>query len=181
MRSPDYATKSVAEITAVAEVGLGSFYNHFTTKAELFEAAVHEVLAEQWERVGALVVGLDDPAEVAAMTLRTIPGLVDTNPEVAEILVTRGLDILDADRALTPQARGIIQRGIESGRFVDADVEMLLAVLGGSLLAALHTWMADPARVDQEWGDALTERLLVTLGVPQAEAAQLAHRPLPEC
>lgn len=34
----------ILEITQAADVGMGSFYNHFESKEELFEAAVAEVL-----------------------------------------------------------------------------------------------------------------------------------------
>ena len=35
---------SIQEITDAADVGFGSFYNHFSTKSEPFEAAVADVL-----------------------------------------------------------------------------------------------------------------------------------------
>ena len=38
---------SIQEITEAADVGFGSFYNHFASKEELFEAASLEVL-ERW-------------------------------------------------------------------------------------------------------------------------------------
>lgn len=38
------AQASIQEITETADVGFGSFYNHFSSKAELFEAAVTDVL-----------------------------------------------------------------------------------------------------------------------------------------
>ena len=44
----------VLEITQAADVGMGSFYNHFGSKEELFEAAVTDAL----DRFGALLDGL---------------------------------------------------------------------------------------------------------------------------
>ena len=38
---------SVQEITEAADIGFGSFYNHFASKEELFEIASEEVL-ERW-------------------------------------------------------------------------------------------------------------------------------------
>ncbi len=34
----------VLEITQAADVGMGSFYNHFDSKEQLFQAAINEVL-----------------------------------------------------------------------------------------------------------------------------------------
>ena len=38
---------SIQEITDEADIGFGSFYNHFTSKDELFDTASEEVL-ERW-------------------------------------------------------------------------------------------------------------------------------------
>lgn len=38
---------SIQEITEVADIGFGSFYNHFETKEQLFRVASEEVL-ERW-------------------------------------------------------------------------------------------------------------------------------------
>ena len=40
------AQASIQEITNAADVGFGSFYNHFESKTELFEAAVADVMEE---------------------------------------------------------------------------------------------------------------------------------------
>ena len=34
----------VLEITQAADVGIGSFYNHFDSKEQLFQAALNEIL-----------------------------------------------------------------------------------------------------------------------------------------
>jgi len=40
---------SIAEITEEADIGFGSFYNHFDSKEQLFQTASQEVL-ERWGR-----------------------------------------------------------------------------------------------------------------------------------
>jgi len=54
----------ILEITKAADVGLGSFYNHFESRDALFEAAVDEALDALGARLDQLGAGLDDPAEV---------------------------------------------------------------------------------------------------------------------
>jgi AcrR family transcriptional regulator len=56
----------ILEITEAADVGLGSFYNHFDTKEELFHAAVDDALDAFGAILDELTVGLTDPAEVFA-------------------------------------------------------------------------------------------------------------------
>src|SRR5919199_5007911 len=57
---------SVLEITQAADVGLGSFYNHFETKEQLYQAAVEDALEAHGALLDELTTGLDDPAQVFA-------------------------------------------------------------------------------------------------------------------
>src|SRR5580704_16244659 len=74
---------SVQEITEAADIGFGSFYNHFDTKDQLFETASNEVL-ERWGRmIDRASAGISDPAEVFSLSLRLSARLSWTHPEVA--------------------------------------------------------------------------------------------------
>ena len=53
----------VLEITQAADVGMGSFYNHFDSKEELFEAAVNEVLDDLGAILDKLTAEGEDPAD----------------------------------------------------------------------------------------------------------------------
>ena len=66
LASRDPAAVSIQEITDAAGVGFGSFYNHFQTKQELFDAAVQEVLEEHGAMLDTLTAGMGDPAEMFA-------------------------------------------------------------------------------------------------------------------
>ena len=54
------------EITQAADVGMGSFYNHFDSKEELFEAAVADVLDTHGALLDQLTEYIEDPAETFA-------------------------------------------------------------------------------------------------------------------
>src|SRR6516164_5549485 len=56
----------VLEITQAADVGMGSFYNHFDSKEQLFQAAVAEVLDAHGALLDQLTASIDDPAETFA-------------------------------------------------------------------------------------------------------------------
>ena len=59
----------VLDITQAADVGMGSFYNHFDSKEQLFQAAVTDV----FDAYGAMLDSLpevDDPAETFARSFR---------------------------------------------------------------------------------------------------------------
>src|SRR6516162_8338822 len=72
---------SIQEITEAADIGFGSFYNHFTSKEELFDVASEEVLERWATMIDAACVGIEDPAEVFATSLRISGRLSWTHPE----------------------------------------------------------------------------------------------------
>src|SRR6516164_5583302 len=61
---------SIAEITEEADIGFGSFYNHFDSKEQLFQAAAEEVLERWGQVVDQACADISDPAEVFAVSLR---------------------------------------------------------------------------------------------------------------
>lgn len=120
---------SIQQIAERADVGFGSFYNHFQTKAELFEAAVVDALEEYGKLIDSITGDLDDPAEVFAVSVRLTFRLADTHPELTRVLRYGGLPYIHADFGLGPRALRDIERGNASGRFqVDSPLVALSAV-----------------------------------------------------
>jgi AcrR family transcriptional regulator len=70
LTSRDPAAVSIQEITDAADVGFGTFYNHFQSKQELFDAAVEEVIEEHGAMLEEITAGIEDPAEVFAASVR---------------------------------------------------------------------------------------------------------------
>lgn len=168
----------VQDITDEADVGLGSFYNHFTSKAELFEEAVLDLLADFGAGLDAACAGMDDPAEVFAVGVRLTCRLAGTQPEVARILVLAGPQFLIADRGLAPQALRDILTGVRAGRFTAPRPALALAVVAGSVLAFVQMRLTSDALTDAD-ADELAATVLTTLGLSPADAHEVAHRPLP--
>src|SRR5579872_3848088 len=77
----------INEITDEADVGFGSFYNHFKSKEEIVEAVLTETLAAQGAAVADLTAGLEDPAEVVAVAHRHFVELARTDPDWAWLLI----------------------------------------------------------------------------------------------
>src|SRR6516225_11064025 len=77
----------VLEITQAADVGMGSFYNHFDSKEELFQAAVEDALDAFGAALDQLTVGLDDPAQVFAQSFRLTGRLHRRQPELSKVLL----------------------------------------------------------------------------------------------
>jgi AcrR family transcriptional regulator len=132
------ASKGVAglriqEITEQADIALGSFYNYFGSKEELLEAVITESLSDL---ASAVITDVDedtDPAEVVALANLRVIRLAYDEPDFARLIVNIGhSEALFGDAVHAP-ARIAVERGLESGRFIVADIEVLLtAVIGGA-------------------------------------------------
>jgi AcrR family transcriptional regulator len=170
---------SIQEITDAADIGFGSFYNHFASKEELFQTASEEMLERWAQLIDAACAGLDDPAEVFATSLRISARLAWTHPDIAGFITGAGLGLLDAPNGLAPRALRDIRAGQAAGRFTVADAEIALSAVAGGLLGLLRLRERDPARVAESAVDDLTEGCLRLLGLPAAQARRLAHLPLP--
>ncbi len=170
----------ILEITQAADVGLGSFYNHFETREQLFDAAVEDVLDRLGNILDDVTAPLDDPAEVFAQAFRLTGRLHRLDPELSKVLLNSGPALISSPRGLAPRARRDIAAALEAGRFPAVrDSELALIIVGGSALSLAHFVHDHPERDDAETTDQITEDLLRMFGVPAAEAADISRRPLP--
>ena len=94
----------VLEITQAADVGMGSFYNHFESKEQLFEAAVADVLDAHGAVLDRLTASIEDPAETFATSFRLTGRLFRQRPQESEILLANRLALLSSERGLALRA-----------------------------------------------------------------------------
>ena len=170
----------VLEITQAADVGMGSFYNHFDSKAQLFEAAVVDVLDAHGAMLDRLTESIDDPAETFATSFRLTGRLFRRRPQESEILLANGPALLSSDRGLAPRALRDIKAGADAGRFRVDDPELALAVAGGALLGLGKLLRDNPDRDDARAADTVTENVLRLLGLSAEDAHDVCQRPLPD-
>ena len=171
---------SIAEITEEADIGFGSFYNHFDSKEQLFQTASEEVLERWGQLIDRASAGITDPAERYAVGTRITGRLGWTHPDIAGFLTGTGLDVLDIPTGLVPRALRDIEAGRAAGRFTIPDPEIALSAAVGGMLGLLRMCQRRPERVTEATVDQLAEAVLRLLGVPAPEAARLAALPLPD-
>lgn len=170
----------VLEITRAADVGMGSFYNHFDSKEALYAAAVDAALDAHGAALDALGAPLGDPAEEFAQSFRLTGRLHRRYPELSRVLLANGPALATSGRGLAPRALRDITAGVAAGRFTVADPELALAVVAGAAIALGNLLHNQPGRDDGAAADQVAEGLLRMLGVPAAEARELCARPLPD-
>jgi AcrR family transcriptional regulator len=170
----------VLEITQAADVGMGSFYNHFDSKEELFEAAVADVLDTHGALLDQLTAGMDDPAEKFACSFRLTGRLFRRRPQESRVLLASGLSLIASGRGLAPRALRDITEAVEAGRFHVDDPHRSLAVAGGALMGIGQLLQDDPSRDDAVTADQITADVLRLFGLSAEEAHEICQRPLPD-
>jgi AcrR family transcriptional regulator len=171
---------SVQDITEAADVGLGSYYNHFTSKDELFVAAVADVLEESGALLERFSSELDDPAAAFAQSVRLAIRVARNRPQLAQILVRHGLTYLGSDYTFAPRLLSDINAAIAAGRFRVDNPRLAVAATVGSVLGAVRMMVIDPEFAAQPVDEQLAEQLLRMFGMPFDEARALATAPLPD-
>jgi AcrR family transcriptional regulator len=170
----------VLEITRAADVGMGSFYNHFDSKEQLFEAAITDVLDAHGAMLDRLTESMDDPAETFAASFRLTGRLFRQRPQESDILLANGPLLLSSDRGLAPRALRDIKAAADAGRFKVDDPELALAMAGGALLGLGKLLRDNPDRDDAWAADTVTENVLRLFGLSAEEAHEVCRRPLPD-
>jgi AcrR family transcriptional regulator len=169
---------SIQEITESADIGFGSFYNHFDSKDELFATASAEVLERWGQMIDHACTGISDAAEVFAVSFRISGRLGWTHPAMARFLTGAGLGVLDSPTGLAPRALRDIRAGQQAGRFTSLDADVALSAVAGGLLGLLQLCQEHPDRMNEQVVDQLAEAILRLLGVPAGESARLAALPI---
>lgn len=168
----------ILEITRAADVGMGSFYNHFSTKEELFEAAIVDVLDRHGEILDGLTAQLADPAEIFASSFRMTGRFFRRRPQETAILLANWQAALASERGLAPRALRDIKAAAAGGRFTVEDPERALAVAGGLLMGLGVLLAGDPDRDGDATADAMAEDLLRLFGMSARDARRICTRPL---
>lgn len=169
---------SIQEITDAADIGFGSFYNHFDSKDELFATASAEVLERWGQMIDKACADIADPAEIFAVSFRISGRLGWTHPGMARFLTGAGLSVLDSPIGLAPRALRDIRAGQQAGRFTALDADVALSAAAGGLLGLLQLCQDHPERMNEKLVDQLAEAILRLLGVPAGEAARLSALPI---
>jgi AcrR family transcriptional regulator len=165
---------TIARIAEEADVGFGSFYNHFESKEELAEVVMGEALQGQKTALFELIEPLTDPAESVALAHAFLIEQARSSPTFGWLLIR-----LDASHrllvsALGERARRDIRDGLAAGRFVTADREASFFGSGGALLLVMRAVL--DGELGEDAGVRHCEGMLRMLGLPEEDVADVAGR-----
>lgn len=179
---------TINEITEQADVGFGSFYNHFESKDAIHAALIEEVIGHYAVALDKLGDQLMDPAEKISASARYTMLRGHDDPTWGRFVFQTSFSRDSMSNGLGRYLLQDIGNGVSAGRFTVDDMPSVYIAVGSTILGGLAA-MSDQAELNHEpdiFGDAqtLAKRiaaiLLTILGLPKDEAQELANRPLPE-
>ncbi len=169
---------TIQEITDAADVGFGSFYNHFESK----EAIVGAIMRETIEPFGAALDGvagaLEDPAEILSASIRLTLRRAMADTVWGRFLFTSGLEVPFSELGLFNRMSRDIRAGVRAGRFDASDLDCTIVVVGGAVFAVMRAWFRQALGADAP--ERAAAAVLRLLGLSQKEAGKIATRPLPD-
>ena len=184
---------AVNEITEAADVGFGSFYNHFESKEALHTELIELVFEEFADALDHALAEVADPAEVIATSVRQTINRARADATWARFLMREAFTPRMLTRGLALRLLRDIRKGLDAGRFFGDDELVALLAIAGTTLNAIALDVFHGAHGEFGLDPALKRRLglpdaglpervatavLRFLGVPPAEARRIARRPL---
>jgi len=166
---------TVDDIVQAAEVGKGSFYNHFADRDALVRAIAAQIRASVETAVDRANAQETDPARRLARAVCSFLRYGVDEPEPARVLVriTSGITSLSA-----PLNQGLVEdigAGLASGRFVVPTLEAgVLYVLGVTQVALVRVAQEPQLSLAVSLAQQMSALILRGLGLPPAEADQIA-------
>ncbi|BFM14744.1 TetR/AcrR family transcriptional regulator [Maricurvus nonylphenolicus] len=174
-REKDLEDISIVDITEAADVGLGTFYNHFESKNDLLKALADDYLVAHVAELTGLIEGLEDPAEIFLVSYRfTVSCACDA----------RGWHIMRQmphsyirDRL---EARSVadVKMGLEQGRFHIANPDCLGKFLNCSVVGIM-SGLAD-GDINLQQAKDYGGYFLKLLGMSDEDVQALLDKDLPE-
>ncbi|MEU7826248.1 TetR/AcrR family transcriptional regulator [Catellatospora sp. NPDC049133] len=169
----------ILEITQAADVGMGSFYNHFDSREQLFQAALEDALERHAIRFDELSAGLDDPAHAFAQSFRLTGRIHRREPALSQLMLTYGLAMAAVDKGLARRARRDIDHAVRAGRFSVRDTDLAMVMVVGAGLCLGRLLRDQPERDSDASTDHVAQVVLRMLGMPDNDASEICQYPLP--
>ncbi len=158
------------EVGAIAEAAgcaKGTIYNYFSSKRELFRAAMDQVMRDILEATA--FDGDDDPLDVFRKGIRSFFAYFDAHPENIEMLIQERAEFKDRDtpsylhyrNELRKRSQYRLQQLIEKGIFRPVPVDATLDLIENLLFGTIFTnYYAGCAVTFEEQASVITDTIL---------------------
>ena len=171
-------TTRVEEICECAKISNGTFYNHFDSLGDLYEALSYDLNHDFNTAVNAFLNELPSAAERVGTAVRLYleRAVHDSRWAWAMVNISVGGPIFGADTHASAQRTA--EEGIASGEFELTGPESGRDLQLGAGLAGMITQLKGPP--SPAYATSVTRHILRGMGVPKDRVEQIIAQPLPE-
>ncbi len=168
---------SIADITEAADVGFGSFYNHFSSKNEIAGAVFFQRATELGQITDAITSQEPDKAVAVAYIQKVFLTKAIQDPVWGWFLVRIQFALPQLMAVFEERSNTDLRDGLKQGRFTLKHISTATRVIIAGIMAVTRAMLEGEAKpsAPQE----TIEAFLTMLGLDRDEARQLSRRQLP--
>lgn len=165
---------TVDQITREADVGRGSFYNHFSSMDDLFVSTLEDHIRGIGQSFGSGLGQFDDIADFAAWSIQFFAKCAVEDPDLGWFIANNVKSQSLLKTHIDPRARDAIELGVINGRFQLEDPELWLSIGSSSTTAFIRGCLE--GRFDISQSVDLAASILQAAGLARSEAIEISQR-----
>ena len=168
---------TIEEICAEAGISRGTFYNYFSSVAELYSALSYELSHEFVKAVLTITDQYPDAGERSAIAIRIYleRAMKDSRWGWGMVNISAGGPIFGAETHA--QVKRTVEEGLESGEFKLPSAEIGRDIISGTTLSAMITLLRTIQH--SSYPSLVAKQILIALGVGEKAANEIVKRDLP--
>jgi AcrR family transcriptional regulator len=161
---------TIDKITMSASVAKGSFYNHFSSREELFGEILEAVVMDIMEKYSAFSPAISDPLELLSARSQFAFRTLLEDPDACRLLLlvepaSAGRAV---DRGLHATLFGEIKAGVEVGALRQLEPSLLYAAYFGVVTETIAYLLSHETLLSPQEGALLiTQLIFAVLGLPE--------------
>lgn len=134
----------ISKICEQAGVAVGSFYNYFNSRKDLFDAAAIQVLVGYHSKLQVIVNRYEDPGQGIIATFRHMAHLASIDRRKAKIIVNAGTGAFTNYAEYAEPVIDAMNQSVKAGYSKCEDVMGFLVAFGGAYQNMLAFSLQDP-------------------------------------
>jgi len=168
---------TIADITEAADLGFGTFYNHFKSKDEIVDAAMADMVERLADEIDQLIAPIEDPFFAQIVAWHQVVQLSVAEPIWGWFVLRSAKTLSMLNEGLMFRFHRDVKKSVEAGVFTVADIAVVANLVGGGILSLVNARLSGMINDDQVLeGLAL---LVTHLGITLEQARKLVRQPIP--
>jgi AcrR family transcriptional regulator len=168
----------IDDVIAAAGVSRGTFYNYFSTSAELVRALVVAMSDEIVAVINPIVMTIEDPLVRLSYGARTYIRIAALHPAWGRIITNIGPRLATRGQLIDRRLKRDLTEALGRKRIAIRDLLVARDAVLGAIFYGMETMLLE--HTDEQHAEQLVATFLRGLGVDPAEADEIAFMPLPD-